>query len=720
VKFRWLVDGVEAGFDDQAPYLQNRDPSPSSTDQLNTSLSLEIVDDGSSVDLTTVVIEIDVGGGGFQDAYASSAFVDPYDDGSSQGSASPNGHSFDIVPDTPFPQSTIIQVRVTAEDTVGNVLGPVTYQYTTGVPPYVSLRDPGIGETDVPLADPIVVRVRDEGSGIDEDETQIDVEGVVAYDHDGGGFQPGFAGTYSEVAAGLEYEVSISSHPAYVEGQVIDVRVQTADISGFTLDDTKTFTYRNDPPFVDGQSPAPSEVAPPDTNVFLRIRDLDSGVDLTTVLVEINVDGGGYQTAYTGSTDSFSSPYDGPGSTRTPISDGQSLDIDPSSDFSVGAAIQVRVSASDLAGNVMTPVVYAFEINEGPTIYDLVPPDASTGASTTTGVGFKSTDQHGVDLTSLAMTFDGESAVIAGVAQTGYTLVTTPIADGYEVTVALDADLGIGTTHQVSVSIADNLGVASQTSWSFEIDLGIVVFPSLRAIPLGDKIRLVWDLPAPEFMLQQLFQLRRSVDAAPTTPSQGQLVYEGTSRVYEDTDVETGVRYHYTIFVVRRVVDNVPEYVAYDPRSSDSARLRGLVISDPKIDEYIPAPGEFGFKTTDPLPGAQVIRSWTPSENASLLATQGNRPVLAPVSGVIRKIEDAGNGLKILEFQTTGNLVLSITGILALGSLTVGQTIEVGVNVGTTVPGTVEFEIYRPATNDLGRRTIRPRYFYLTAEKRGG
>lgn len=701
-------DGFEGGTDGDAPYLQNRDPAPSSVDQLAASVYLEIVDDDTGVDLSTVLIEINVDGGGWQDVYAASAFVDPYDDGSSQGAASPNGFSFTIVPDAAFGNGEVVEVRVTADDAVNNTLGPVTYQFQTGIPPYVSLRDPGIDETNVPINEPVIVALKDDGSGLDDQETEVYIAGTLAFDADGGGFQATFAGTYVETVVGLEWTVTVNTHPVWTEGQVVSVRAVGADNNGFTLDETENFTARDQPPYVDNRDPAPSTVVGVAQDIYVEVKDLDSGVNLSTVTIDVQINGSGYVPAYNAG---FQAPYDGAGSLQDTVTDGYSFNLDRTSDFTAGDAIDVRVNATDLASNAMVEVIYSFAVSDGPTITNLVPADSEPSAPVDTTIAFRVLDDDGVDLTSIDAVLNGIlNMVTDGVAGPGYSLQTTPVAGGHDVVITVVSGLTLDTDYDVFVHVIDTLGAESSTTWSFHTDQGLLTSPILNAIAGNAVIRLYWVVPAPELMLQERFELRRSLSSFPLAPEDGDLVYEGTDYEFVDEDVENGRRHYYTLFLLRRLPD---EYLDYDERASDSAKPRQVVVGSVVLGEYVPSRGEFGDKTTNPLPKGRIASSWTQNRNSDLITVTSGQAVQSPVRGTIRGLES-----NAVELQVDSGLVLRFDGFLPLSGLS--GIVEAGEVIGRTSASTIEFSIHKLPDETAGKRTVRPLYFYLTIENRDG
>jgi hypothetical protein len=108
------------------------------------------------------------------------------------------------------------------------------------------------------------------------------------------------------------------------------------------------------PPFLTGQDPAPGAVGVSREEAIVRLDVVDAGVGviLSTILVEID-EGGGFVVAYSGATDSFSAPYDGPASRRTAVAGGHRIEIDRTTPYNPNTVVSVRVTGSDARGNAL-------------------------------------------------------------------------------------------------------------------------------------------------------------------------------------------------------------------------------------------------------------------------------------------------------------------------------------------------------------------------------
>jgi hypothetical protein len=109
------------------------------------------------------------------------------------------------------------------------------------------------------------------------------------------------------------------------------------------------------PPHLGTRTPAPGDVGV-DREAVITLEVLDDGVglSLSTVLVEIDDGtGSGYVVAYSGSTDTFSAPYNGPLSIRTAIAGGQRISIDRTTTYNPNTIVSIRVTAADGRGNAL-------------------------------------------------------------------------------------------------------------------------------------------------------------------------------------------------------------------------------------------------------------------------------------------------------------------------------------------------------------------------------
>ena len=110
--------------------------------------------------------------------------------------------------------------------------------------PLLICRDPGPGETDVPLDTAIALELVDtESSGISRGDTQIWVDGVLAFEGEAAEeIKPGFNGPRADIVETSDTLRLVLDPLAVFESQAeVTIRVVTATNDGQTLDETYSF-----------------------------------------------------------------------------------------------------------------------------------------------------------------------------------------------------------------------------------------------------------------------------------------------------------------------------------------------------------------------------------------------------------------------------------------------------------------------------------------------
>jgi hypothetical protein len=165
------------------------------------------------------------------------------------------------------------------------------------------------------------------------------------------------------------------------------------------------------PPFVENQDPAPAAVdAAVDDDVLLTVTDLfeevNSGVDLTSTLVEIEINAGGFVAAYNGGSGGFQPGFSGTVTDET--DEGLSYNfVIEHADWPAGAHIAVRVTTQDTSPNENQSVTtYEFDVAEA-VITDLVVQPSSASLDGGAAVFFGAAD---LDDPSENRTFVGTTA----------------------------------------------------------------------------------------------------------------------------------------------------------------------------------------------------------------------------------------------------------------------------------------------------------------------
>lgn len=592
--------------------------------------------------------------------------------------------------------------------------------------PAVVAVDPPNGAIDISALTTITCDILDTETGVDTvsinvvvDSVPAVVDGVVVAPFDGVG------SGVDDLGGGLIrvtlVPTSLLANPALI---AVDVDAQDlAPIPNVMTTYSWSFTteeYDSDPPYVTDPFPAPGSIdVSMFTDISLLLKDDSSGVNRDSICIDV-WDGDSWLPAIVDAV--FQTGFSG---TILPATDAElvyTILIDPDDPLPEFTLITVRVNAKDMVDNVMSPYTWDFttRVNPGPVFTDFWP--TGTDVDTDTEISFQVTDPDGVE--HIYARLDGQLMIDDGAAAPGFDVTLTPIVNGFDVLIQPQSLLLLDTEFEITADARDGYGKFSSVTWSFTTRQGLIVSPVLTARGGDARVHLSWTLPPPTEMLQTLYQLRRSHVTYPLTPEDGVLVYEGLAHAFLDTGVINDVTYYYTIFVVRRYVDGVPEYVPYAPEASASARPRQIVSAQVPTLEYVPTRGEFGTRTFNPLPQGQTVAIWgTMSDGrrreSDLIRTVAGKPVQSPARGFVRSITDAGN-FQAIEIETKSGIVLVLSGVLLLSSVIAGASLEAGQGVGRTVDGLVEFEVYKLPITDFGRRTIRPRYFYLTVEERDG
>jgi hypothetical protein len=231
-------------------------------------------------------------------------------------------------------------------------------------PPFCDLLTPLDGDIDVLRNTDVVVLVDDLESGVDLLGVEIRLQQgvaspVLAYDGDGGGFQPGFTG--SVVAGGVNGAViTINPNTDFDNFELITVLCDVTDNDGNTGNDVFTFTT------ADTVGPVVVNCFPPDldTNVLpttlisFRIQDEGAGIDLTTVQVTIQFDAGPLQNAVINGV--IQAPYNGASSAVDLVGNGYNFVLDPTGVLPEGITVTVTIN-----GAWQTAVTEAFAENDG-------------------------------------------------------------------------------------------------------------------------------------------------------------------------------------------------------------------------------------------------------------------------------------------------------------------------------------------------------------------
>lgn len=323
--------------DTQAPQIVDFTPANGSADvPLSSNLSFRVTDNQSGVDINTLSVI---------------AHNTTYTNGSPQMTVTGTALDFTIVinPSTDFPFNTEIVTTIGVEDVTGNVMPQRVFRFNAPdtQPPNVVNVNPANGAREIPLSSNVSFRLTDNETGVDLSTLSITLNGE------------SYANTSSQVTitgTPTSQDVVINPDNNFPFNTQITLTVGVSDIGGNVMA-PRNFSF-NAP---DQVPPSVINMNPPngsggialDSSFSFNIVDNDTGVDLTTVL--INLQGADY----------------GPSSPQVTVSGtnlNYSIVLDSPADFTFGENVTLRVSASDLGGNNMTPQTFTFSTGAAPPI----------------------------------------------------------------------------------------------------------------------------------------------------------------------------------------------------------------------------------------------------------------------------------------------------------------------------------------------------------------
>ena len=206
--------------------------------------------------------------------------------------------------------------------------------------PFVSDRAPAPESIDNAIDQIVTFKLSDVDDGIDLDTFEVIIGGM-QYNSS----SPNFS--YSGNAN--EYDITILPGQPFGYDQEVDVTIDCDDLSGWHLptDSYRFFTIADiDPPFTDLWNPTPDSLGVPvDTDVTFHIYDLGEGVDLSSILVQVQ--GVNYYSGH-------------PGFSYSGSANDYLITIDPANDFEYAEIVAVNIDATDQANNTMETFSYSF------------------------------------------------------------------------------------------------------------------------------------------------------------------------------------------------------------------------------------------------------------------------------------------------------------------------------------------------------------------------
>jgi len=312
--------------DTTPPYVVNHSPAPRATGvSPNTTISFEVRDEGNGVDSASVMMRVN------------RSFVQPI------LQHNPNGFVVTFKSNLPFALNDTVRVSVDARDRAAppNVMTTENFYFVTQrdvSPPLATNHRPAKGAANVPLDSDIRVDIIDELAGVDRGSLTMQVNG-----------QP-VSLTLTPILQGFSLQYKPAQNFRY--NSTVQVVIRGRDLARpaneMSPDTLRFATIRDvEPPFATDQQPAKGSTdAPANTNIVLHLRDLVSGGDRSSIVMNIN--GAPVTPTITGAPQDYK------------------LEYDPPQNFLPGDTVRVSLGAQDLSfpPNAMTRENYFFVIQQ--------------------------------------------------------------------------------------------------------------------------------------------------------------------------------------------------------------------------------------------------------------------------------------------------------------------------------------------------------------------
>ncbi len=358
----------------------------------------------------------------------------------------------DLTPDVTYYFAVVAYDEVPnppADAAVAVNTSAVTTRDTSG--PSITNFFPADGALDVPLDTQISFRVSDDGTGVDL--TTLDVKVTV----DGNALPINIdiddQGTY--------FDVTIHPTNPFNWNDQVTVNVEISDNVPAPNTNTATAQWSFDV-VLDSVAPVISSMMPTDgavevplgTNITFRVSDADSGIDITSLDVQVTVNGD--PAAVDVNTDDQGTFIQ--------------VDVVPVDPFGWNDTVAIAVEVSD---NVLAPdtntasAAWTFAMvtdTINPVVERQDPADGATGVGISLPITFHLTDDiSGVDVSTLVVTLNGDD--ISEDVTTNEVNGTRDIGCSYTATDRLQ----YSTTYTVVVTVSDFAGNSSGAiTWSFD------------------------------------------------------------------------------------------------------------------------------------------------------------------------------------------------------------------------------------------------------------
>jgi hypothetical protein len=413
----------------QPPYVGALDPPDGAINvPFDTDVEFNIYDSGIGVNLNSIVVNIQ----GVNYTHNSGNF-------SYTGTA----NNYHVIIDIPvnFSLGEVVEVSIDGADLNGMPMA--TFEYSFQIiedvqPPYTGEWFPQPGSTGLPIDTNISFNIYDNIEGVDITSVNVNIQGIT-YTYLNTTFQ------YTTIPNG--FSITIDPPYNFSYGEMVTVEIDAADLSQ-PPNQMSTFSFNfqckfdDEPPYTGDYDPEPGQQdVAVETNIYFHIYDDDTGVDITTLHVDVN------GTVYSVANGNLA--YSGT------VAD-YSITINPVSNFQYGEIVVVQVEAYDLASpaNQLTNFSYSFQcIGDGASPYlgDFDPEQYSTNNPLNTNVSFHIYDDgFGVDISSVNVIIQGIEYSIGN----GNLFYSGSLND-YLIIANPDQNFNSGDTVYVSIDAAD-------------------------------------------------------------------------------------------------------------------------------------------------------------------------------------------------------------------------------------------------------------------------
>jgi len=397
--------------DTESPYLTSQDPAADEQAvSENTNIYLEIKDDLTGVDSSSIVIIVEG------------------TDVTTQSNIEKisKGYSLFYHPEQPFELTETVSVNVIANDygINPNTLNETYYFYIIGdtIPPVVTNMNPYPNQIGVPLDTDIYLEIIDNGDGVDTSSIRLYVNSEIV--------DP----VITSINSTHQYSLSYNPPEIFQYADEVEISVFANDLATVpNVMNEFSYSFRcidDDitPPFLTELEPGAAEGVPVDTRISFKILDLESGIDLNSLVLKLNND---VMTDYT-----FRPETEANGT-------GYYVEYYPPADFQYGETVQLFIYAEDHSSNhnELPPDqrnhIFVCEVDTTPPqVLTVQPVNGESGYPNTT-LYFKFTDtQSGIDTSSFLLKTNNQKV-------TGYT--DTLENDIYTVTFEPETDHDLGT-----------------------------------------------------------------------------------------------------------------------------------------------------------------------------------------------------------------------------------------------------------------------------------